>query len=210
VILEHSNPSKAVKDLVDEDDLTSGYPIVDSLGRTQHVTLVNESGLYSLILSSRKPEAKQFKRWVTREVLPAIRQTGSYNIQPKTPAEMLLLMAEQLVEQEKRLQAIEEKAIAAHHRIDNLDKIDIIGDPQQRLNAMVRKYAVSRGLTFRQAWKEFRQAFNTAYRTNLTMLIENYKLKHGIKDLSMPEYLARVGRLDDAIRVADKLLNQAS
>ena len=211
VILEHSNPSKAIKDLVDEDDLTSGYPIVDSLGRTQHVTLVNESGLYSLILGSRKPEARAFKRWVTHEVLPSIRKTGQYSLeQPKSPAELMLMAAQQLVEHEKKLKELEERTEAAHHRIDNLDKIDIIGDPQQRLNAMVRKYAVSRGLTFRQAWKDFRTAFNTAYRTNLTMLIENYKLKHGIKDLSMPEYLARVGRLDDAIRVADKLLNQAS
>lgn len=79
-ILEHSNPSKAVKDLVDEDDLTTGYPIVDSIGRTQHATLVNEPGLYSLILGSRKPEAKQFKRWVTHEVLPSIRRTGKYTL----------------------------------------------------------------------------------------------------------------------------------
>lgn len=78
VILEHSNPSKAIKDLVDEDDLTTGYPIVDSLGRTQNATLVNESGLYSLILGSRKQEAKKFKRWITNEVLPAIRKTGGY------------------------------------------------------------------------------------------------------------------------------------
>lgn len=58
----------------DEKDVISN----DTLGGTQNMTVVNESGLYSLILSSRKPEAKPFKRWVTHEVLPAIRKTGSY------------------------------------------------------------------------------------------------------------------------------------
>lgn len=127
--------------------------------------------------------------------------------QPKSQAEMLLMTAQTLVEQEKRLKVLEEKATAAHHRIDNLDKLDTIGDPQQRLNAMIRKYSADNGLGFQKGWRDFRAAFNTAYRTNLTMLVENYKLKNGLKNLTMPQYLARVERLDDAIRVADKMLN---
>ncbi|WP_438358402.1 BRO-N domain-containing protein [Alicyclobacillus sendaiensis] len=86
-ILEHSNPSKAVKDLVEENDLTAGYPIVDSLGRTQRATIINESGLYSLIFGSHKPEAKAFKRWVTHEVLPTLRKTGRYEMPHRKPAE---------------------------------------------------------------------------------------------------------------------------
>ena len=62
---------------VDKDDaLKRG--ITDSMGRTQQMTIINESGLYSLILSSKLPTAKQFKHWVTAEVLPAIRKTGGY------------------------------------------------------------------------------------------------------------------------------------
>ena len=58
--------------------------VMDSLGRNQSTNFVNESGLYDIILQSRKPEAKPFRRWVTSEVLPTIRKTGSYSITQKT------------------------------------------------------------------------------------------------------------------------------
>jgi prophage antirepressor-like protein len=64
-------------DQEERDDVVS----TDTIGRPQTLTVVNESGLYSLILSSRKPEAKAFKRWVTSEVLPTIRKTGRYDIE---------------------------------------------------------------------------------------------------------------------------------
>ncbi len=126
---------------------------------------------------------------------------------PGTAAEMLLKQAELMVQYEKRINNLESKAAAAHHRIDNFDKIDTIGDKQQRLNKMIRLYAANQGLTFQQAWRNFKGAFNTAYRTNITMVIENYRMKNDLQKLSTPEYLAKVDRLDDAIRVADKLLN---
>ena len=78
--LGYLNTNKAISDHVDKDDLTNCYPIIDSLGRTQEVIIINESGLYSLILSSKLPSAKKFKRWVTSEVLPSIRKTGSYSV----------------------------------------------------------------------------------------------------------------------------------
>lgn len=62
------------------DDDEKGIRTVDTLGGAQQLTIVNESGLYSLILGSRKPEAKRFKKWVTAEVLPAIRKTGGYGV----------------------------------------------------------------------------------------------------------------------------------
>lgn len=61
------------------DDDERGAHIVSTLGGEQELTIINESGLYSLILRSRKPEAKRFKKWITSEVLPAIRKTGSYS-----------------------------------------------------------------------------------------------------------------------------------
>ncbi|MEC1023554.1 phage antirepressor [Bacillus paralicheniformis] len=63
--------------LLDEDERNS-VPVTDSLGRNQETLIINEPGLYSLILRSRKPEAKQFKRWITHEVIPTIRKTGGY------------------------------------------------------------------------------------------------------------------------------------
>ncbi len=62
------------------DEVVSNNPIVDGLGRTQQALFVNEDGLYDVILDSRKPEAKQFRKWVTSEVLPSIRRDGGYMI----------------------------------------------------------------------------------------------------------------------------------
>ena len=62
------------------DEVVSKYPIKDSLGRTQQTLFVNEDGLYDVIFDSRKPEAKAFRKWVTSEVLPSIRKTGSYTV----------------------------------------------------------------------------------------------------------------------------------
>ncbi|MEI2460931.1 phage antirepressor [Bacillus subtilis] len=75
-VLNHSNHKVAVSRL-DEDEVSKFY-LTDSLGRNQKTTVVNEAGLYSLILTSNKPEAKQFKRWITHEVIPEIRKTGGY------------------------------------------------------------------------------------------------------------------------------------
>lgn len=76
-ILGYSKSRNAIALHVDEDDaLKQG--ITDNLGRMQETIIINESGLYSLILSSKLPQAKEFKRWVTGEVLPQIRQQGAY------------------------------------------------------------------------------------------------------------------------------------
>lgn len=77
-ILGYSNPRKALADHVDAEDKTDGVTIRDSIGREQNPILINESGLYSLILRSQLPTAKEFKRWITHEVIPAIRKTGGY------------------------------------------------------------------------------------------------------------------------------------
>ena len=76
--LGYSNPRKAIIDHVDEEDKKDGVTIRDSIGREQKPVVINESGLYSLILGSKLDGAKRFKRWVTSEVLPAIRKTGAY------------------------------------------------------------------------------------------------------------------------------------
>ena len=75
--LGYANSSKAIKDHVDPEDLIKSE-ITDKLNRIQAVNCVNESGLYALIFGSKLESAKRFKRWVTSEVLPAIRKTGRY------------------------------------------------------------------------------------------------------------------------------------
>ena len=84
--LGYSNPQKAIRDHVDEEDRTKDMEsrfatpsIKDSLGREQYPVYINESGVYALVFGSKLPTARAFKRWVTHEVLPAIRKTGSYH-----------------------------------------------------------------------------------------------------------------------------------
>ena len=72
--LGYSNTRKALQDHVDDED--KGVTKRDTLGGIQQMVVINESGHYSLVLSSKLPQAKEFKRWITSEVLPQIRQTG--------------------------------------------------------------------------------------------------------------------------------------
>lgn len=73
--LELGNPSMTVERL---DDDEKGISTIDTLGGKQRMAIINEPGLYSLVITSRKPEAKAFKRWITHEVIPAIRKYGGY------------------------------------------------------------------------------------------------------------------------------------
>ena len=87
-----------------EDDVLSKYPILDSLGREQFTNFVTEDGLYDVILDSRKESAKTFRKWVTKEVLPSIRKTGSYSVQNKLPqnfAEALRAYADEVEKNEQ-------------------------------------------------------------------------------------------------------------
>jgi len=79
--LAYSNSRKALADHVDDED--KGVTKCDTLGGKQELTIINESGLYSLILGSHLPTAKQFKHWITAEVIPSIRKTGSYSMKSK-------------------------------------------------------------------------------------------------------------------------------
>jgi len=102
-ILELENPRNITARL-DEDEKDAVH-IVDTIGRSQEMTIINESGLYSLILRSRKPEAKRFKKWVTSEVLPSIRKTGGYmvSIPNETPEQILsraLLLAKDTMDRQ--------------------------------------------------------------------------------------------------------------
>ena len=104
-ILGYERPTKAVSDRVDIEDRDE-VPIQDSIGRMQNTPIINESGLYSLILSSKMPTAKRFKRWVTSEVLPQIRKTGSYH-KRLTPEEMMRIQLGMVDDHENRIEHLE-------------------------------------------------------------------------------------------------------
>lgn len=109
-ILGYVDTNKAIAMHVDEEDKLNDKTAL-SLGQ-RGGWLINESGLYSLILSSKLPNAKKFKHWVTSEILPAIRKTGSYSIQSKPDSYMIedpIARAERWIEEQKEKKALENK-----------------------------------------------------------------------------------------------------
>ena len=117
--LGYSNTRKALADHVGEDDKTDGVTIRDSIGREQNPVLINESGLYSLILSSKLESAKRFKRWVTSEVLPSIRKSGGYIAgqeqmsDSELMAKALLVAQRQIDERNAQIERMKPKEIFA-------------------------------------------------------------------------------------------------
>lgn len=87
--LGYKDPTKAARERVDEED--RGVAKIDTPSGEQEMTVINESGLYSLVLSSKLPSAKKFKRWVTSEVLPSIRKTGAYAVPKDYPSALRAL-----------------------------------------------------------------------------------------------------------------------
>lgn len=117
-VLGYSNTAKAIRDHVDIEDRRSER-IVHPSGGTQDSVVINESGLYSLILKSKLPNARKFKRWVTSEVLPTIRKTGSYTNVPQSFAQALRLAADL----EEKNQLLEQKIAEYEPKISYLDMI---------------------------------------------------------------------------------------
>lgn len=123
--LGYANSSKAIKDHVDPEDLIKSE-IIDKLNRIQTVNCVNESGLYALIFGSKLESAKRFKRWVTSEVLPAIRKTGRYEAQETiTPAEQRAIQVAVAARAKKTAANYQTiyRAIKAHYQIARYDQL---------------------------------------------------------------------------------------
>ncbi len=120
-ILGYTNSRKTLSDHVDEEDkLTSR--IVTS-GQNRNVTIINESGLYSLIFSSKLENAKRFKRWVTSEVLPSLRRTGTYQTKPLTTSEQIQLIAQGNTELDERVTKIEETYPIMHGEAKHIQSL---------------------------------------------------------------------------------------
>lgn len=112
-ILGYERAAKAIADHVEDEDRDE-VPIQDSIGRMQKTPIINESGLYCLIMSSKLPKAKEFKRWVTAEVLPTIRKHGAYMTDETlhralTEPDFLIQLATQLKEAKEHNKVLEVK-----------------------------------------------------------------------------------------------------
>lgn len=118
-ILQYTNTQKAIRDHVDEEDKLTERIVLS--GQNREVICINESGLYSLILSSKMPGAKRFKRWVTSEVLPQIRRTGTYQ-KPMTPQEMMRVQLGMIDGHEERITHLENTMTIDYEQQQELKK----------------------------------------------------------------------------------------
>ena len=117
--LGYKDTKNALKQHVYDDD-KMGWQITTPSRGIQTVTVINESGVYALVFGSKLPRAKEFKHWVTSEVLPSIRKTGGYKM-PSTPEEMIDLLLQNSSNANKRIDKVEEQSKKNEERITNLE-----------------------------------------------------------------------------------------
>lgn len=181
--LGYKNVRDSLARHIDSDDKRDGVVIHDSMGREQKPIIINESGLYSLILSSKLPSAKKFKHWVTSEVLPTLRKTGSYAKVPTDPRELLMLTIKAHEQTAQRVDVLEEK-------VSDLEKSTTIDSSQQYTLERIAKTTVISALggidsrayqlmsrkIFSNIWRDYKKYFKLgSYRDTLKTDYENAK-----------------------------------
>jgi hypothetical protein len=171
----------------------------------KELILITESGYLILVKSFTDDLAWQVQRQLVNTYFRAKEMSHAMS-----QIQILQQAVNILAQHEQRMLEIEENQQILQYRVENLDAVNIEGDLQQRLNKLIRKYAYQNGIRYDVAWEHFKQAYNIAFRTNLELLINNYKVREGIKKLTIPQYLSYTGRLEDALRIADKMLNETA
>lgn len=165
--------------LLDEDE--KGVHTVDTPSGQQEMTIVNEPGLYTLILKSRKPEAKQFKRWITHEVLPEIRKTGKYGGAPLGIAnDPVLAVLGAAMEIRTAQMALETRVAVLEHRQEQAASALLALPapeseapeltPRKRCIQAIEELASATGLKVDECWRRVYRSYDYRYSTNLTRL----------------------------------------
>lgn len=209
-ILGYSNSRKALADHVDEED--KGVTKCDTLGGTQEMTVINESGLYSLIFGSKLPTARRFKRWVTSEVLPTIRRHGVYAVDevlanPDTLIEALLqLKAEREINQAlketvavQNQQIVEMKPKASYYDVvlncKDLVAISVIAKDYGWSANRMNQYLHQKGVQYKQGNKIWLLYQKYAEMGCTNTKTHSYPGNYGTMHTAVHTYWTQQGRL---------------
>lgn len=167
-ILGYSNPQKAIRDHVDEDDKTVNESF--TVNGTKAL-LINESGLYSLILSSKLPNAKKFKRWVTAEILPAIRKHGSYNADYSGLSPQL----QYLISLEQKTKELETAVHNTNRKLDNMcEAMQIKGTNWRKAtHSLINRIASATGKEQRELYLDIYNELEYRAGVNLGVRFDN-------------------------------------
>lgn len=216
--LGYNNTSKAIiTHVADEDKIIKMLPNSQN-GKTVGKTyIINESGLYSLILSSKLPSAKEFKHWVTSEVLPSIRKNGAYirNQENMTPAE---IVARGLIAAQKIIEEREKEIVHLNNRCGRLtqtiaEKQDVINAISRNVPAPTKRMMLNRVMRRRSPelaqsrWSYLYARFDEIYHKNVKIRMKNYNAEPGHrKCYSILDFIEKVlNMLDELYDLAVKL-----
>lgn len=187
-IIDLGNPTETVK--MFDDDEFSTTEVIDSIGRRQQAYIISEPGLYRLVMRSRKPEAKEFQRWVTHEVLPSIRKHGAYMTQQTldkalTSPDFLIQLATKLKEEQEKVKELEPKAQALDDFTNVEDRLLVRDAAKVLSNAgtpikekQLREWMADHNWIFKSggSWRA------TAEHCTAGHLVMVMSQKHGVKD----------------------------
>lgn len=170
--LGYANGRDAISNHTEGDDVVK-YDTIDSLGRTQQMTYVTESGLYSLIFGSKLRSARHFKRWITTDVLPSIRKHGAYMTDETiekvlTDPDIIISLATRLKESKERNRQLEEENTHKTQVIEGLVEDIPLADMRQRITQIIRKTGDPRG-----SYHLLYQEFNSKYHMNVYTRMNN-------------------------------------
>lgn len=213
--LGYTNSRDAIATHVFADD--KGVESIDTLGGRQKMTIINESGLYALVFGSRLKIAKDFKHWVTSEVLPSIRKNGAYirNQENMTPAE---IVARGLIAAQKIIEEREKEIVHLNNRCGRLtqtiaEKQDVINAISRNVPAPTKRMMLNRVMRRRSPelaqsrWSYLYARFDEIYHKNVKIRMKNYNAEPGHrKCYSILDFIEKVlNMLDELYDLAVKL-----
>lgn len=222
--LKYSNTNKAIKDHVDEEDKqffrgneTLGLKSINNYG----AIFINESGLFSLALSSKLPKAKEFKRWITKEVIPSIRKYGGYIAKPLNQLDILEQSIQIMKEQQRRLEEHDNRLAKIESNIEQIKELEQINASNWRLyfGSVTRKIAkyypcLDMENPYQAIRHEFYERLENEAHCNLNIRLKNkkeraYKAglnKNKIKEFNKLDIIEEDARLiNSAIAVLKKM-----
>ena len=215
--IEHTQPSKMVE-TVDEDEKLMGTIFLS--GQNREVWMLTEDGLYEVLMQSRKPIAKQFKKGV-KEILKTIRKTGSYSVsKPLSQLEVLQMAVNQMVEQEKRLSGVERLALEQKERLDKMEleqadnakallEVELSDNKvpevtmRNKIRKLVNQYSRATNTKQQDVWHSI---YDTLYYAH-NISINSYKRKKRQSNLDIAEEHGFLGKIFDVISNMAKAAN---
>lgn len=215
--IEHTQPSKMVE-TVDEDEKLMGTIFLS--GQNREVWMLTEDGLYEVLMQSRKPIAKQFKKGI-KEILKTIRKTGSYSVsKPLSQLEVLQVAVNQMVEQEKRLSGVERLALEQKERLDKMEleqadnakallEVELSDNKvpevtmRNKIRKLVNQYSRATNTKQQDVWHSI---YDTLYYAH-NISINSYKRKKRQSNLDIAEKHGFLGKMFDVISNMAKAAN---